>query len=218
MLSLIIENSALDTKSEEVVQEALDKLMSTKSQTAIVVAHRLSTLRNADRIAVIANGRVAEIGTHDELLSKSNGLYKRLSIFQSLSGGDRTDLQPLITDTREVAKKEERQNNAHTELAESHDKNYDDDDENDDKLENSEANNILRARLLAKDDATFIFIGVIGALLFGLVFPASGVSIGALLVHLYRLHIPILTVMLICISKGSLWVHRGASLQTNNWL
>lgn len=208
MLSLIIDNLALDTKSEEVVQEALDKLMSTKSQTAIVVAHRLSTLRNADRIAVIADGRVAEIGTHDDLLSKSNGRYKRLSIFQSLSGGDRTDIRSLISDTGEVVKKEERQNKAHKELTESDDENYDVDDEKDDKLENSEDDNILRARLLAKDDATFIFIGVIGALLFGLVFPASGVSIRARLVHLYMLHVPILTVMLLRILTGSLWVHR----------
>src|SRR5262249_23190149 len=57
--------SALDTESEKVVQEALDRLMS--HRTVIVIAHRLSTVRSADRIAVLDKGRLVEIGTHEEL-------------------------------------------------------------------------------------------------------------------------------------------------------
>lgn len=71
--------SALDNKSERVVQEALDNLM--KNRTVIVIAHRLSTIQNADRIVVINDGRIAEQGTHEELLKK-NGAYASLYAMQ----------------------------------------------------------------------------------------------------------------------------------------
>ena len=67
--------SQLDTESEKLVQEAINNLM--KGRTVIVIAHRLSTIQHADKIAVIENGRIAEIGSHDELLLKSP-LYKKL--------------------------------------------------------------------------------------------------------------------------------------------
>ncbi|MDP8306124.1 MAG: ABC transporter ATP-binding protein [Candidatus Chlorobium antarcticum] len=65
--------SALDNESEHVVQDAIDNALS--DRTALVVAHRLSTVKNADRIIVMDKGRVAESGTHEELLKK-DGLYK----------------------------------------------------------------------------------------------------------------------------------------------
>ena len=64
--------SALDNESEAIVQQALDNLMTLKNQTCIVIAHRLTTIRNADRIAFIGDGKVKEIGTHDELMEKKN--------------------------------------------------------------------------------------------------------------------------------------------------
>lgn len=68
--------SALDNKSEAIVQTAIDNLM--KDKTVIVIAHRLSTVKNADRIAVINEGELVELGTHDELMNIENGQYKAL--------------------------------------------------------------------------------------------------------------------------------------------
>lgn len=68
--------SALDTESEILVQEAIDHLMA--GRTSIVIAHRLSTVQHADRIIVLDEGRIVEMGKHSELLLNPNGLYKKL--------------------------------------------------------------------------------------------------------------------------------------------
>jgi len=71
--------SALDAESERLVQDALEHLM--KGRTTIVIAHRLATVRKADRIVVMEQGRIVEQGTHDSL-SKAGGLYARLASLQ----------------------------------------------------------------------------------------------------------------------------------------
>lgn len=72
--------SSLDSESERLVQIALERLM--QGRTTFIVAHRLSTIRTADRIAVLESGRVVELGNHSELSAKPDGLYRRLSALQ----------------------------------------------------------------------------------------------------------------------------------------
>jgi len=76
--------SALDATSEKLVQEAIDKLSKSSSQqkTIIIIAHRLMTIRNADKIVVIDKGEIVEVGSHDQLLSRE-GLYHQLWTKQS---------------------------------------------------------------------------------------------------------------------------------------
>lgn len=73
--------SSLDSESERLVQDALEKLM--EGRTSIVIAHRLSTIRKADRILVIDSGKIAEEGTHEELILIENGIYRNLSQLQN---------------------------------------------------------------------------------------------------------------------------------------
>lgn len=75
--------SALDTEMEREVQEKLEAWCREKRRTTIVIAHRLSTVVNADKICVIADGRIFESGTHDELMAKADGRYKRIANRQS---------------------------------------------------------------------------------------------------------------------------------------
>ncbi len=72
--------SSLDSESEKLVQEALDKLM--VGRTSIVIAHRLATIRNADKIVVLQNGVVQETGTHQELILNREGFYHKLNKMQ----------------------------------------------------------------------------------------------------------------------------------------
>ncbi|KAG9287107.1 hypothetical protein G9A89_001001 [Geosiphon pyriformis] len=83
--------SALDTQSEGIVQDALDK--ASQNRTTIVIAHRMSTIRNATKIVVMAKGIIVEIGTHDELMVKK-GAYSRLVEAQQIQTANQKPQEP----------------------------------------------------------------------------------------------------------------------------
>jgi ATP-binding cassette subfamily B protein len=76
--------SSLDSKTEKSIQDSLNLLIEDKSKTVIAIAHRLSTLKHMDRIIVLDKGKIAEEGTHDELLKNKNSLYKKLWELQEI--------------------------------------------------------------------------------------------------------------------------------------
>jgi ATP-binding cassette subfamily B (MDR/TAP) protein 1 len=80
--------SALDPNAEKIVQQALDNV--SENRTTVVIAHKLSTVRNADNIAVMSNGSVIEQGTHDKLIER-DGAYARLVKAQDLGHGKPED-------------------------------------------------------------------------------------------------------------------------------
>ncbi|HEX9961461.1 MAG TPA: ABC transporter ATP-binding protein, partial [Pyrinomonadaceae bacterium] len=82
--------SALDAESERLVQKALANLM--RNRTSIVIAHRLSTVRRADKIVVMERGRIVETGTHGELLEKG-GTYRRLYELQFAEEAEEENVQ-----------------------------------------------------------------------------------------------------------------------------
>ena len=87
--------SALDNTTEALIQEALNSLK--KGRTTIVVAHRLSTIKNADEILVVANGKIKESGTHNELLEKDDGIYKKLYESQFLDSDFGIDSKMMMS-------------------------------------------------------------------------------------------------------------------------
>ena len=108
--------SALDTESERIVQEALD--LASTSRTAIVVAHRLSTIRSADMIAVMQSGEVKELGSHDELSAIENGLYTSLTRLQQTRDlDDEAHEISRIASTSVAAGQSNRDNNMSRELS-----------------------------------------------------------------------------------------------------
>lgn len=82
MLLLDEATSALDSESEHLVQEAIDRAM--KGRTVCVIAHRLSTVKDADKVVVLDQGKLVEQGTHQELC-ELDGIYKRLVLRQLLT-------------------------------------------------------------------------------------------------------------------------------------
>ena len=76
--------SALDLESEHMIQESLSRL--TKGRTTIIVAHRLSTITHADKIVVMKEGKIVEVGKHEDLLAIKDGVYQSLWNVQDFGG------------------------------------------------------------------------------------------------------------------------------------
>lgn len=140
--------------------------MKPKSQTTIVIAHRLSTVRNADRIAVIAGGVLCEIGTWDQLMSQQDGRFRRMSLFQSLDGR-KQDINTFMAQVQVTFDNGREPDKAH--------------DFGLDQATTVQPIKSIkiskRARLMARDDRFYLAVGSLGAILAGVGFPATGVSL-----------------------------------------
>jgi len=169
--------SALDNESEAIVQAALDKLMESKNHTCIVIAHRLTTIQNADRIAFIGDGHVKEFGSHAELMEKPKGRYKRLVESQERQA---TSTTLGLNNKGKPGKDAEKSN--------------DEEEAPDWKKEMEEEEqghfSVARARKLASPDTFYIFVGSVGALFAGSVFPMWGLLFAETIDLLFRRVLP----------------------------
>ena len=136
----------------------LDKITANADLTTIMIAHRLSSIQKADRIAVINDGRVKEIGTYEELMAKPKGHFRHL---QAIQFGD--DEVAIKSRKKKDKKKKKRKEKDSTEVS---------DEFSVDKEKAKK--NAKRARLLASQDSVYFLIGGMGAVLAGAVFPAWG--------------------------------------------
>mmetsp|Transcript_27728 Transcript_27728/g.64321 ORF Transcript_27728/g.64321 Transcript_27728/m.64321 type:complete len:1378 (-) Transcript_27728:703-4836(-) len=165
--------SALDNESEALVQEAIDNLLATGEHTTIMIAHRLSSIQGADKIAVVAEGKVQEFGSHDELMLKEDGRYRRL-YDSSRRTASRT--ASAVSSVANVTVEEEEEEK------------YDFAKEESELQE--QAFSMERARQLASPDMFYIFIGSIGAVMAGGGFPMWGVLFSETINILYRRVLP----------------------------
>ena len=124
-----------------------------------MIAHRLSTIRGADKIAVIADGRLVEFGAHDELMEKDDGQYRRLT---------ESSKRRTTVDTKGLRKSQ-----VSTVTEEGEDSKHD--WEAEEKTQQEEAFNMKRARNLASPDTSYMLVGIVGAVMAGGVFPLWGV-------------------------------------------
>ena len=155
--------SALDTASEASVQAALDKINENKLRTTLVVAHRLSTIRNADIIVAFEDGRVAEKGSHEELM-ELRGLYYSLVERQTAGREEVTDtaLGEVSLNDRIVNLKDEVKEKAD---------NYRNTDDNEEKLKSSRMTLLRRLLAINMLELPWILAGIISAILFGAATP-----------------------------------------------
>ncbi|XP_019265759.1 PREDICTED: ABC transporter B family member 11-like [Nicotiana attenuata] len=177
--------SALDAESEGAVQEALDKIM--VARTTLIVAHRLSTVRNADNIAVIHQGKIVEKGKHFELLKNPEGAYSRLIHFQEVNQAKE---QICLNDSRHLSKESrpESRNNYGTPA-------IDDIPETrlaratDTKLKVSkklEKDPVARLAYLNKPEFPILFVGAVIASVSGSVLPIFGLLLSNMIKSFYE--------------------------------
>ncbi|KAI7745067.1 hypothetical protein M8C21_034033 [Ambrosia artemisiifolia] len=171
--------SALDATSERVVQEALDRIM--VNRTTVIVAHRLSTVRNADMIAVLHHGKIVEKGSHSQLLQDPEGAYAQLTKLQhvnndAISNGseDQEISMELTTPSSQRTPNEQSPSSSHDSMEEN--------------AATRKPPNVPLRRLayLNKPELPILIMGAIAAITNGAVFPTFGILISKMIKTFYE--------------------------------
>lgn len=191
--------SALDTQSERIVQQSLDKLLSSSMQrTTILVAHRLSTVRNATRIAVHHEGAIVELGPHDELMKIPNGHYQMLVNAQSRVEDSESNVTEIagkaqvVVETAPIIHSRssfKRQSSRHSKVEMLEDNGgsvADDDSEDCDDQSPKHKVPIGRLWKLTLIEWKFVIVSFISSLANGAAYPVVGLVFGEIMALLFR--------------------------------
>ncbi|GLD97150.1 hypothetical protein PINS_up005833 [Pythium insidiosum] len=182
--------SALDTESERVVQESLDKLLATSNRTTIIVAHRLSTIRNASKIAVHSRGAIVELGTHDELMKIENGHYRMLVETQSrqmTENGAHDGVKDLVKLQRSLSRKS---SHGHDRVQSVHSETESTGGRNGSETENVENVSVSRIWGMSRPEWKFLLVGSLGAVVNAATFPVWGILLTKLTVLFFQVEKP----------------------------
>lgn len=156
--------SALDNQSEAIVQQTIERLIESEELTVVIISHRLSTIRNADYIALISDGKVIEFGSHKELVEKPNGRFKRL-----VESSKRRSTVDSVGLKRSTWIK----NSECDDVADGQEEDID--WESEIRNEEKTAFSAKQARKMARPDMKYIIVGSFGALLAGAIYPLWGI-------------------------------------------
>lgn len=160
--------SALDAQSERLVQKALEQ--AAEGRTTVTIAHRLSTVKNADVISVIDEGRVVERGTHDELLNIEGGAYKTLVEFQNVEAKKQQE-QPVDDDSSKVLKAATEDLTKATSVS----KTFEEEAAEEGGLPPVDKGVLVRALKMNMAEFPFILMGMISAAVAGATFPVIAI-------------------------------------------
>lgn len=179
--------SALDAQSERLVQEALER--ASQGRTTVVIAHRLSTVRNADKISVFSNGRIVEEGCHSDLLQRQEGVYKNLVELQNLpsqqsDGAERmaedaandddvVQMSPINAKSVTVDGRSITQTGVDSTEGKIVGVGVEEEQDDQDNLPATDPKVFARAFRIVRGDWFFLVIGIIGATIAGAAWPLS---------------------------------------------
>ncbi|KQK09335.1 ABC transporter B family member 4 isoform X2 [Brachypodium distachyon] len=197
--------SALDVESERIVQEALNRIM--VDRTTLVVAHRLTTVRNADCISVVQQGKIVEQGSHDELVVNPDGAYSQLIRLQESRAEEEQKVDRRISDPRSkstslslkgsISRNSSGNSSRHSftlpfglpgtvELTETNDTYGKNQNEQDNDCEIPKKAPMGRLALLNKPEVPILLLGSIAAGVHGVLFPLFGVMISSAIKTFYE--------------------------------
>ncbi|KQK09336.1 ABC transporter B family member 4 [Brachypodium distachyon] len=197
--------SALDVGSERIVQEALNRIM--VDRTTLVVAHRLTTVRNADCISVVQQGKIVEQGCHDELVLDPDGAYSQLIRLQESREEEEQKVDSRMSDPmskstslslkRSISRNSSQNSSRHSftlpfglpgtvELTETNDSNGNNENKQDGDCEVPKKAPLGRLALLNKPEVPILLLGSIAAGVHGVLFPLFGVMISSAIKTFYE--------------------------------